>query len=165
MTRTTATLAALLLLGSATAATFTDSKNGFSVTPPSGWDKVDYAGTAVVYMNPVRVKGFGPNLNVIVQTVPAGTTQAQFHQGSLAQIKKYVTGGQIIQVRAVTLGGRPANEVVYTGRQGDFSLYFIAIYAVKGTSAYIVTGTTVLGQQGDMAQKTRAFAASLRITR
>src|SRR6476646_6263473 len=116
MTRTTATLAALLLLGSATAATFTDSKNGFSVTPPSGWDKVDYAGTAVVYMNPVRVKGFGPNLNVIVQTVPAGTTQAQFHQGSLAQSKKYVTGGQIIQVRAVTLGGRPANEVVYTGR-------------------------------------------------
>ncbi|WP_309573261.1 PsbP-related protein [Deinococcus sp.] len=165
MTRARPALAALLLLGSAHAATYSDSKNGFTLTPPAGWEKVDYEGTAVVYMNPARVKGFGPNLNVIVQTVPAGTTQAQFHQGSVAQIKKYVSGGQIIQTRAVTLAGRPANEVVYTGRQGDFSLYFIAIYAVKGTSAYIVTGTTVLGQQGDMARKTRAFAASFRITR
>ncbi|GHF33182.1 hypothetical protein HNQ07_000300 [Deinococcus metalli] len=164
MTRTRLALAALLL-GSAHAVTFTDSKNGFTVTAPAGWDKVDYAGTAVVYLNPQRVNGFGPNINVIVQTVPAGTTQAQFHQGSLAQIRKYVSGGQIIQARAVTLGGRPANEVVYTGKQGDFSLYFIAIYTVKGTRAYIVTGTTVLGKQGDMAQKTRAFAASFRITR
>ena len=165
MTRSRLALAALLLAGSVHAATFTDTKNGFTVTAPAGWEQVPYAGTAVVYMSPRRVAGFGPNINVIVQTVPAGLTQAQFHAGSLAQIRKYVTGGKVIQTRAVTLGGRPANEVVYTGRQGEFSLYFIAVYTVKGTRAYIVTGTTVLGQQGDMAQKTRTFAGSLKITR
>lgn len=155
----------LLLLGVSVAAPFTDKKNGFQVTPPAGWKKVDYPGTAVVYMAPKRVSEFAPNLNVIVQPVPAGTTQARFHSGSLAQIKKFVTGGQIIQTRDVTLGGQKANEVVYTGRQGQFSLYFIAIYAVKGKSAYIITGTTPLGVQGDMAQVTRAFAKSFKITR
>ncbi|PNY82335.1 PsbP-related protein [Deinococcus koreensis] len=156
---------ALLLLGGSLAAPFTDAKNGFKVTPPAGWQKVDYPGTAVVYMAPRRVGDFAPNLNVIVQPIPAGTTQARFHTGSLAQIRKFVSGGQIIQTRDVTLSGQKANEVVYTGRQGKFSLYFIAIYAVKGKSAYIITGTTPLGVHGDMAQTTRAFAKSFRITR
>lgn len=155
----------LLLLGGSLAAPFTDAKNGFTVTPPAGWQKVDYPGTAVVYMAPRRVGDFAPNLNVIVQPVPAGTTQARFHTGSLAQIRKFVSGGKVIQTRDVTLSGQKANEVVYTGRQGKFSLYFIAIYAVKGKTAYIITGTTPLGVQGDMAQVTRAFAKSFKITR
>lgn len=156
---------ALLVLGAGLAAPYTDAKNGFRVTPPAGWQRVEYPGTAVVYVSPKKVGEFSPNLNVIVQALPAGMTQARYHALSLGQIRDFVTGGKVVQTRATTLAGRPANEVVYTGRQGKFSLYFIAIYAVKGRNAYLITGTTPLGQQGDMAGVTRAFAGSFEITK
>lgn len=158
-------LLALLVLGGALAAPYQDAKNGFRVTPPAGWQRAEYPGTAVVYLAPQRVGDFNPNLNVIVQPLPAGVTQARYHAQSLEQIRTFVSGGKVVQARATTLSGQAANEVVYTGRQGKFSLYFIAIYAVRGRSAYLITGTTPLGKQGDMAAVTRAFARSFRITR
>ncbi|MFC4427446.1 PsbP-related protein [Deinococcus navajonensis] len=160
-----ALLAALVLSGWSAAAPYTDAKNGFSVTPPAGWQKGSYPGTALVYLSPKPVKEFTPNVNVVVQALPKGMTQAQYHQLSTSQIAKVITEGRILSNRATTLGGQPANELVYTGRQGQYLLSFLATYAVRGGQAYIVTFTTVKGQEAAIKPMAAAFVKSFRFTR
>ncbi|MFC4639602.1 DcrB-related protein [Deinococcus hohokamensis] len=160
-----ALLAALLLTGWSVAAPYTDTKNGFSVTPPAGWQKGNYPGTALVYLSPKPIKEFAPNVNVVIQTLPKGMTQAQYHQLSTAQIAKVITDGKIVGNRSVTLGGQPANELTYTGRQGQYLLSFLATYAVRGGKAYIVTFTTVKGQEAGIKPLAAAFVKSFRFTR
>ncbi len=156
-------LAGLTLLGSALAATYTNAENGFSVTPPTGWSQQSYPGAAVVFADK-PVGNFAPNLNVVVQPLPAGMTQAQYHALSVEQIKKLITDSKIISTRATTLGGAKANETVYTGRQGVYTLYFIATYAVTGGKAYLVTATTQ-GNQARLTPINAAFVKSFKLLR
>ncbi|GGK13236.1 hypothetical protein GCM10008955_03200 [Deinococcus malanensis] len=160
-----ALLAALMLTGWSAAAPYTDTKNGFAVTPPPGWQKAAHPGTVLVYVVPQPVQQFSPNLNVVVQPLPKGMTQAQYHQLSLAQIPKVFPEGKVLAHRAVTLGGQKANELVYTGLQGQFRLHFVATYAVRGSNAYIVTFTTIRGQEAALKTPMANFLKSFKFTR
>ncbi|MFD1730037.1 hypothetical protein ACFSC4_01260 [Deinococcus malanensis] len=55
-----ALLAALMLTGWSAAAPYTDTKNGFAVTPPPGWQKAAHPGTVLVYVVPQPVQQFSP---------------------------------------------------------------------------------------------------------
>jgi hypothetical protein len=161
--KVTLILAGLTLLGSALAATYTNAENGFAVTPPSGWKQMSFPGAAVVFADK-PVGNFAPNVNVVVQSLPAGMTQAQYHALSLDQIKKLITDSKIISTRTTTLGGAKANETIYTGRQGVYTLYFITTYAVTGGKAYLVTATTQ-GSQAQLTPVNAAFVKSFKILR
>ena len=157
-------LAGLTLLNSSLAATYKNAGDGFSVTPPPGWTQVSYPGAAVVFADK-PVGNFAPNLNVVVQPLPPGITQAQYHALSVEQIKTLITDSRIISTRATTLGGAKANETVYTGRQGEYNLYFIATYAVTGGKAYLVTATTTQGNQARLSPVNAAFVKSFKLLR
>ena len=157
-------LAGLTLLGSSLAATYKNAENGFSITPPTGWSQQSYPGAAAVFAGK-PVGNFAPNLNVVVQPLPPGITQAQYHALSLDQIKKLITDSKIISTRVTTLGGAKANETVYTGRQGEYKLYFIATYAVTGGKAYLVTATTTQGNQAQLSPVNAAVVKSFKILR
>ncbi|WP_158591673.1 DcrB-related protein [Deinococcus cavernae] len=154
---------AFLLGVSADAVTFSSPKDGFSITAPAGWKQASYPGTNVVFMAPKPLASFQPNVNVLVQPLPAGITQKKYHDLSLKQLDTVMTDGKILSQRATTLGGQPANEVIYQGRQGKATLYFHATYAVKGRQAYILTGTTVLGSQATLLPAMKTFVSSFKI--
>ncbi|OLV17430.1 DcrB-related protein [Deinococcus marmoris] len=157
-------LAGLTLLGSALAATYKNAESGFSVTPPPAWTQLSVPGVAVAFAD--KPQGdFTPNLNVAVQPLPPGITLAQYHALSLDQVKKLITDSKIISTRATTLGGAKAQETVYTGRQGQFKLYFISTYAVTGGKAYLVTATTKQGLQAQMTPTNAAFVKSFKLLR
>lgn len=160
-----ALLAALLLTGWSAAAPHTDVRNGFSVIPPMAWKKTTHPGTVLVYVAPQAVQEFTPNVNVVVQVLPKGMTQTQYHQLSMAQIPKTFPEGKIVSERPVTLGGQKANELVYTGRQGPYVLHFMATYVVKGGNAYVITFTTVKGQETALKTPRAAFLQTFKFTR
>ncbi|MDV6373801.1 PsbP-related protein [Deinococcus arenicola] len=155
-----ATLASVLLgsalFAPALAATFKDTPNGFSVTPPPGWTQRSFEGTAVVYADKEQ-SGFVPNMNVIVQPLPAGMTLAQYNMVSQKQVKELITDGKIIATRDTTLGGLKAKKTFYTGNQGKFKLYFISTYTVRGGKAYLVTATTKLGMEANLKKVNANF--------
>ncbi|PTA69117.1 PsbP-related protein [Deinococcus arcticus] len=155
-------LALLLLSSTAHAATYKDPSGAFSATVPSGWQQGSYPGTAVVFAAKPE-GGFASNINVIVQPLPAGMTQAQYHALSVKQIGQLITDGKIVKTQAMTLGGLKGNQLVYTGRQGQYKLYFIATYAVKGNRAYLVTATSRQGQEGQLAPVNAAFVKSFKV--
>ncbi|ACO45680.2 DcrB-related protein [Deinococcus deserti] len=159
-----ALLAALLTSWSAAAA-YTDATNGFSVTPPATWKKTAHPGTVLVYVAPQPVQQFTPNVYVVVQNLPTGMTQAQYHQLSMAQIPKVFPEGKIVSHRPVTLSGQKANELVYTGRQGEYLLHFMATYVVKGNKAYLITFTTVKGQEVALKTPRATFLQTFKFTR
>ncbi|WP_162393819.1 DcrB-related protein [Deinococcus kurensis] len=157
-------VALLALNAGGLAAAYKDAVNGFAVTPPPGWKQSTYPGTAVVFLT-APVDGFATNINVVVQPLPAGMTQAAYHTLSLKQIRTLVTDAHILSTRAVTLGGVPGNSVVYTGRQGQFKLYFFSTYAVRGGRAFLVTTTTRQGSEAGAKSVNDAVVKSFQILR
>ncbi|MVN88385.1 DUF1795 domain-containing protein [Deinococcus sp. HMF7620] len=162
MTALRLTAALVLLTSVAHAATYKDASGTFSATAPSGWKQGTYPGTAVVFAAPPS-NGFAPNINVIVQTVPAGTTQAAYHKLSVAQIGQLITDGKVLGNKTVSVGGLNGNQVAYTGRQGQYKLYFISTYAVKGTKAYVITATTLQGQETKLSPVNVAFVKGFKV--
>ncbi|CAM3816516.1 PsbP-related protein [Deinococcus frigens] len=157
-------LAGLTVLGSALAAGYRNAENGFSVTPPSGWTQMSVPGVTVAFADKPQ-GNFTPNLNVAVQPLPPGMTLAQYHALSLDQVGKLITDSKVISTRATTLGGAAANETIFTGRQGEYKLYFISTYTVKGGKAYLITATTRQGLQAKMTPVNAAFIKSFKILR
>lgn len=153
----------LLLAAQASALTYSSAKDGFAITSPPGWKQASYPGVNVLFVAPNRLPGFQPNVNVLVQPLPAGMTQQKYHEISLSQLAAVITDGKMISQRATTLGGQPANELIYQGRQGKSTLYFHATYAVKGQRAYILTGTTLLGAEETLLPAMKSFVSSFKI--
>lgn len=158
-------LLAALLTGWSAAAAYTDATNGFSVMPPVTWKKTAHPGTVLVYVAPQQVQQFTPNVYVVVQALPKGMTQAQYHQLSTVQVPKIFPEGKIVSHRPVTLSGQKANELVYTGRQGPYLLHFMATYVVRGDKAYVITFTTVKGQEAALKTPRATFLQSFKFTR
>lgn len=153
---------ALLLGVTASAATFSSAKDGFRISAPAGWQPSSYPGVNVVFLAPQVLPDFRPNVNVLVQSLPKGMTQKQYHDISVKQLDTVITEGKIISQRVATLAGQPANELIYQGRQGKLTLYFHAVYAVKGQKAYILTGTTKLGSQAALQSAMKTFVDTFR---
>ncbi|WP_161882883.1 DcrB-related protein [Deinococcus alpinitundrae] len=157
------TLSSLLL--SAAALAYTDATDGFSVTAPTGWKQSSYPGTSVVFLAPKTVSAFNPNINVLVQAVPAGVTLKDYDAVTLDQITKLITDGKLISKKAVTLDGLKATQLNYTGRQGQYKLYFTQTYALVGKKAYVLTGTTIQGQQAALQPVMDGFVGAFKAKR
>ncbi len=118
------TLFAFVALGMGQGSAYTNAQYGFSATTPAGWKQGSYPGTAVTFASPKIVQAFAPNINVIVQALPGGTTLKAVNEATLSQIKTLITDGKVISQKATTLNGLAATQLVYTGRQGQYKLYF-----------------------------------------
>lgn len=131
----------LLTLGASAAAPFQNADVRF--TAPANWtEKLDPGmGMMVAYLSPQIVNQFHPNLNLVVQPLPAGLTLEQYHQLSLKQLPLMITDGKVLGTRKTALGGQPAYAIQYSGKQGVYLLYWDAIYTVRKGKAYVLTGT------------------------
>ena len=160
LSRSALLLGAFLALTSAAAYTNTESR--FSATAPGGWKQASYPGTTVVFLAPRVVSAFNPNINVLVQDLPGGMTLKAYTDLSVPQIKQFITDSRILTQNASTLGGVPARQLTYTGRQGQHQLFFAQTYAVVGQRAYVLTGTTVQGQEAALLPVMAEFIKQFR---
>ena len=148
--RRLAALLTALVLG-APALAYTDSQYGFTATAPQNWKQTSYPGAAVVFVSPRVVSDFRPNINVLVQPLPAGWTLEDYDALTLKQVKQLISDAKIISHTATMLSGVPAWQLVYSGTQGQYKLLFTQVYALAAGRAYVLTGTTTQGRQVNAA--------------
>src|SRR5881398_2867346 len=99
---------------------YVDSKNQFSINPPSGWtvDSSGAYGTAVVFYGPTDT-GFRVNMNVIVEST--SLTLSAYVSASKSQLSASLTNYNLVSEGPTTLGGIDAYELVGTFTQGSFN--------------------------------------------
>jgi DcrB len=156
-------LAAASLLTFASAA-YVNSQYGFSATAPSGWKQLSVPGTAVAFAGPATGT-FAPNLNLVVNKLPAALTIKQLETAGRTQLEQVITDFKFLGRKDSRLGGLPAFEQTFTGRQGKLNLYYIQTIAIRGSTGYILTMTAPQDARTALPTTNVAFVKSFKFTR
>lgn len=125
----------------------------FSLQVPEDWETIEFfdssypENTVIAFRNNVRDHDFWANVTVVRNTVPEGTTSRNYALQTIETI-----AGQLINYKEVekieveqptTTGTETSFTSSFTGTNDRTaeSRHFVQRYGVKGTEAYIVTGT------------------------
>lgn len=146
-------------------AEYVNTAEGFAVTAPKGWKQVSVPGVVVAFVAPTSGGNFSVNTNVTVEPLPAGVTISQYAQAAQGTLKRVITDYKLVSSRNVTLGGVAGREQVFSGRQGEFNLYFMQTFALSGGKAYVLTGTTQLKDKASLTPVMAAFVKSFKFRR
>ncbi|MFB9994454.1 DcrB-related protein [Deinococcus oregonensis] len=158
-------LLATLAVASVAGAEYVNAAEGFAVTAPKGWKQVSVPGVVVAFVAPTTAAKFSVNTNVTVEPLPAGVTITQYAQAAQGTLKRVITDYKLVSSRNVTLGGVAGREQIFSGRQGEFSLYFMQTFALSGNKAYVLTGTTQLADKTKLTPVMAAFVKSFKFKR
>ncbi|MGJ5672910.1 MAG: protein kinase domain-containing protein [Nostochopsis sp.] len=60
------------------------------------------------------------------------------------EIKNTLPDAQIINMSSTTLAFKPANQIIYTGKDGDIVLKNLQVWTLKGNKAYVITYTAAI---------------------
>ncbi len=126
--------------------TYENEANGYSIQYPEEWqllEKESLPGTTT-FVAPLQGEGdtFRENLSVVVQNLPAGTTTLdEYTELALAEGQTYIPLFAVQQARPTTLDDNPAQEVVYTGLQGEREMRSLGVWTLARDRVYIVTYT------------------------
>jgi hypothetical protein len=156
-----ALLAASLV--SVAGAEYVNAQYGFSATAPKGWKQVSYPGVAVAFTTPTPTAGFSTNVNVVVQPVPADMSLARYSVVTQAALKQVITDYKLLGSRDITLSGKPGKEIMFSGKQGKFTLYFIQDFTFSNGNVYGLTGTTQLKDKAGLTAPMATFLGGFKI--
>ena len=156
-----ALLAALFL--SVAGAEYVNKEYGFSATPPKGWKQVDAPGVAVAFTAPTSTAGFATNVNVVVQPASADMSLQKYTVATNAALKQVLTDYKLLGSRDITLSGKPGKELMFSGKQGKFTLYFIQNFTLSGGKVYGLTGTTLLKDKAVLTAPMATFSGGFKI--
>ena len=122
-------------------ATYKNTAARFQMSYPKAWTARENVMGTTVFVAKLNPQGFSTNVNVIVQTVPKGTTLKAMSGALEQQLSSVITDFKLLSQKNSTLGGQPALVLSYTGRQGKYALTWDQSIVIRGTSNYIVTFT------------------------
>jgi hypothetical protein len=163
---------ALLILGAAvlsapSAEAYVSPQDGYAIDFPSRWQtREQVMGTSVIGLSPLESKKdtFAENVNVVVEELGADATLEAYTEASVKVLKQYLNSPKLVENKRVTLGGLPAQRLVYEHAQGQFKLRGLAYLVVAGSKGYVVTCTAETTQfakyQGPFEKICRTFVVN-----
>lgn len=121
---------------------YVDSKNQFSINPPSGWtvDSSGSFGTVVILYGPTD-SNFRINMNVVVEATSLSLTD--YVSAAKSQLSSGLTNYQLVSESSTTIGGVTAYELVNTFTQGSYSIEDKQDILVQNQKAYVITSTAL----------------------
>ncbi len=127
---------------------YTHPTYGFSLRVPQGWSfaQPELPLVAMATLGPMSAgeQAFRMNVNVVVDSVPAGTTIAQFDVVANAKLQQVFPGYQLLRSDHTSLEGLPAVVRYATWHTRDgVELYQLQLGLIVGMRIYVVTGTTL----------------------
>jgi serine/threonine-protein kinase len=131
------------------------SAEGFTVAVPNNWTDVTVQQPLIKFAarddGPAASGKFTPNVNVLVQTVPAGTTLKEFTDVNAQSLQNGTAGFTVtttIQRTPETLPAGTAERFDYQAQTstGSAPLVQAQHYLVQGTHAFIITFTAAPDQ-------------------
>lgn len=119
-------------------------KSDYSISYPSDWniDTSRVLGSDAFFFSPKESEAdkFSENVNILVQNLKGMNINLdRFVEISEGQIKNLVTDGQLLESKRISENGKEFQRLVYTGRQGVFSLKTIQYYIIVNEKAYVIT--------------------------
>jgi len=126
---------------------YVDSKNQFSINPPSGWtvDSSGAYGTAVILYGPTD-SNFRMNMNLIIEATSLSLTA--YVSSAKSQLSTSLTSYQLVSETSTTIGGVAADELVNTFTQGSYSIEDKEDILVQNQKAYVITSTALQTNYG-----------------
>jgi hypothetical protein len=125
--------------------TYTNSAYGIKVQYPSTWTRsANQSSNEIVRF--ISPPGTVPvSLNIIVKPGLSQSIPLQLYvNAGIDILKKSIPNFDLISSNATTLGGVPAEKMVYTGNlPSGLKLKLIQSFAIKDTTGYIVTSGTL----------------------
>lgn len=122
------------------------NEKDYSIQYPENWtlDKNGQMGTNFFLFSELtsETDQFKENVNLIIQDLTGHSMDLNYYvEISEGQIKRLITDGNIILSKRIKKIESEYQKVIYTGRQGIFSLKFEQFYWVQNDKAYILTLT------------------------
>jgi hypothetical protein len=124
--------------------TYTNRNYGFSIQYPSSWEmREKFMNTEVIFLSDAENANdkFQENVNIAVMRVPANTKFEAAKDDTIQQLGRMITNFHLEAERPVTLAGREAYALVYTGTMGQFQFKWQQIFMVANGCAYAITYT------------------------
>jgi hypothetical protein len=123
--------------------TYSNSPYGYSISYPSGWTKLENAGSTVVtFTSPSGGMGDIPaTMRITVEDLSASPMSLEQYKAAQLAKKKGLDGFNLIQDGPYKGNGFTGWKIAYTGNQGSL-MEWVEVYAMKGMSAYTLTYTS-----------------------
>jgi hypothetical protein len=120
---------------------FSDSANNFSIEFPEGWvvNRSGYMGTAVLFLDNSKKKGFKPNINVVLQKNTVKTIK-QYVESMKNSMITLLPDYKFVGISSKTINGLESENFEFGFNQKDSGRVKQSQYFFKNKSViYIVT--------------------------
>jgi hypothetical protein len=121
---------------------YTNTKDRFTITAPTSWEKAEgKMGMTVVFLESLAGASdtFRENVNVVVETLPAGMGLDGYVKASNEALAKMMTNFKEVSSARVKLGDNDAQRNVWQHKMGVYNLKVLQYVVVQGGRAYILT--------------------------
>lgn len=126
---------------------YTHPQYGFSISFPPGWT-ASRSTSRLIVMVALGPKAAGSidfqmNVNVVIDSIPKGTTLDEFDVATRDLLQKIFPGYRVLRTDRAQLGDYPALVRYTTWHPSTAELYQIQLGMIVGSQVYIVTGSTL----------------------
>lgn len=145
--------------------TYQNSTAGIKMKYPQSWERQDInnplTGEVVAFLSPKQsnVDKFQEKLTISVEDF-SGTLD-EFSNSSIKDISNHLTEAKIINTSEKNLAYQRANQLVFTGKDGNNSLKNWQILTLRNYKAYIITYTAEIDNYDAFSQKAETMVNSV----
>jgi len=152
--------------GQASALPYSNKAYGLELMYPEDWVvREQVLGMVAAFISPKTGEtDFQENLNVGVDVLPPEyPTLDSYVNASVKQISMIVTDYFLEDYSKTTLAANSAYRLVYTGRQGQFKLKWMQVYAARKGKVYVFTYTAEEKDYDNTLPTIQAMLSSVKI--
>lgn len=146
--------------------TYDNSADGIRIKYPSDWTKnSQIEGAIVVFLSPKKsASDTSATLGVSTEDLSKQPmTLEEYTTLSLKNLNQFVTDAKILDSSATTLDGNSAHKVVYTAKQGQYTLKFMQVYTIKDNTAYVLSYIAEINKFNDFLDTAQEMIDSFKI--
>ncbi|WP_373542163.1 hypothetical protein [Chamaesiphon sp.] len=125
---------------------YVDKVAKISMKYPATWQQEDVrnvvTGEHALLVSPQQTAAkYRANISIRIENLTnPQTTLASYTQSTIAEIEKYYQGAKIIELDSIILSKKPANLIVYTGKdENSLPIKTLEVWTIERGNAYILT--------------------------
>lgn len=139
--------------------------SGYTIDFPSNWEIRKGTGGIDVYalspLDGVQDK-FQENINIVLENVPQGISNKEYVDLSIDNAKKGLTGFNVVSRKKTTIGGMPAEQMVYEHTYKGTKISAGQAIVIHKSKAYVITLSTMTQTYGVYAPYFEAALKTLK---
>ncbi len=143
---------------------YDNSSHGIKIKYPQNWELQNInnpiTNEVVIFLSPreSNTDKFQEKLTITVENF-SGTLD-EFKDSSIKDISNHLSQAKIVNTGTTTLAYKSANQLVFTGKDGENSLKNLQVFTLKGDKAYVITYTAEIDKYDTFIQTAEKMVKS-----